>query len=88
MKQFQHFIDGDYRESASGRTFDNIAPATGQLIGAVHEAGQEEVDAAVAAARDALHGEWGGLSPERRCDLLYSVADGINNRFNEFLEAE
>jgi aminomuconate-semialdehyde/2-hydroxymuconate-6-semialdehyde dehydrogenase len=88
MKQFQHFIDGDYRESASGRTFDNIAPATGQLIGAVHEAGQEEIDAAVAAARDALHGEWGGLSLERRCDLLYSVADGINNRFNEFLEAE
>ncbi len=88
MKQFQHFINGAYCDSISGRTFDNVAPATGRVIGQVHEAGREEVDAAVAAARGALAGEWGGLSVDRRCELLYRVADGINNRFNEFLEAE
>ncbi len=88
MKQFQHFINGAYCDSVSGRTFDNVAPATGSVIGQVHEAGREEVDAAVAAARSALGGEWGGLGVERRCELLYRVADGINNRFNEFLEAE
>lgn len=88
MKQFQHFINGAYCDSVSGRTFDNVAPATGSVIGQIHEAGREEVDAAVAAARGALDGEWGRLGVERRCELLYCVADGINNRFNEFLEAE
>ncbi len=88
MKQFQHFINGTYCESTSGKTFDNVAPATGSVIGQVHEAGREEVDAAVAAARAALSSEWGELGVDQRCELLYRVADGINNRFNEFLEAE
>ena len=88
MKQFQHFINGTYCESTSGRTFDNVAPATGSVIGQVHEAGRGEVDAAVTAARAALSSEWGELGVDQRCELLYRVADGINNRFNEFLEAE
>lgn len=88
MKQFQHFINGTYCESTSGKTFDNVAPATGSVIGQVHEAGREEVDAAVTAARAALSSEWGELGVDQRCELLYRVADGINNRFNEFLEAE
>ena len=88
MKQFQHFINGTYCESTSGKTFDNVAPATGSVIGQVHEAGREEVDAAVTAARVALSSEWGELGVDRRCELLYRVADGIDNRFNEFLEAE
>ena len=56
--------------------------------GPVHEAGREEVDAAVKAARKALTGEWGEMSQEKRLALLYKLADGINERFDEFLEAE
>jgi aminomuconate-semialdehyde/2-hydroxymuconate-6-semialdehyde dehydrogenase len=88
MKKFRHFINGEYRDSADGRTFDNVAPATGEVIGKVHEAGRDEVDAAVHAARVALTGEWRDLSPEKRCELLYAVGQGIDDRFNEFLEAE
>ena len=58
------------------------------LIGQIHEAGQEEVDAAVRAAKAALKGPWGQLTQAERIALLNKVADRINERFDEFLEAE
>lgn len=88
MKEFKHFINGEYVGSASGKTFENRNPVDNSLIGMVHEAGKEEVDAAVAAARAALKGPWGKLTQAQRIQLLNKVADRINERFDEFLEAE
>ncbi|MDZ4193104.1 2-hydroxymuconic semialdehyde dehydrogenase [Ectopseudomonas chengduensis] len=88
MKEIKHFINGAFVGSASGRTFDDINPANGQVIGRVHEAGRAEVDAAVQAARAALSGPWGAMSVAERADILHRVADGITARFDEFLEAE
>ncbi|WP_041066019.1 2-hydroxymuconic semialdehyde dehydrogenase [Thiolapillus brandeum] len=88
MHEVKHFINGEFVGSKSGKTFPNISPATGQQIGVVHEAGREEVDQAVQAAQDALKGEWGYLPVAERMALLHKVADGINARFDEFLEAE
>src|SRR3569833_2998054 len=45
------YIDAAWRDSASGARRDVINPATGRLITTVAEAGPEDVDAAVAAAR-------------------------------------
>ncbi len=86
MKQFLNFIGGEF--TATGRTFENRAPADNRLIGLVHEAGPAEVDAAVRAARAALAGEWGRMGLARRVELLYAVADGIDRRFDDFLAAE
>ncbi|KAF0805268.1 betaine aldehyde dehydrogenase [Alcanivorax sp. S71-1-4] len=88
MKEIKHFINGEYVSSSQGKTFEDRNPANGELIALVHEGGQEEVDRAVAAARAALEGEWGKMPVERRMALLHKVADGINARFDEFLEAE
>jgi len=88
MKQIRQFIGSAYVDSGSGKTFDQVAPATGQVVGQVHEASRDDVDRAVQAARDALAGPWGRLSVEDRCQLLYRIADGINARFDEFLAAE
>ncbi|EGZ49891.1 2-hydroxymuconic semialdehyde dehydrogenase [Neisseria wadsworthii] len=88
MKEFKHFINGEYVGSAGGKTFENRNPVDNSLIGIVHEAGKEEVDAAVAAARAALKGSWGKLTQAQRIRLLNKVADRINERFDEFLEAE
>jgi len=68
--------------------FDNINPATGEVISQVHEAGEAEVDAAVQAARAALKGPWSKMTLDERSKILHAVADGINARFDEFLEAE
>jgi len=54
----------------------------------VHEAGLAEVDQAVTAAREALKGDWGKLTTVKRVEMLYAVADEINRRFDDFLEAE
>ncbi len=88
MRDIKHFINGRFVGTDGGQCFDNVAPATGALIGRVHEAGRREVDQAVTAARDALRGKWGSMPLDERCSLLDQVADGINARFDEFLEAE
>jgi aminomuconate-semialdehyde/2-hydroxymuconate-6-semialdehyde dehydrogenase len=88
MRDVRHFINGRFVGTEDGQSFDNVAPATGELIGRVHEAGRREVDQAVSAARAALRGEWGAITLDERCSLLDRVADGITARFDEFLQAE
>lgn len=88
QREFRHFINGAFVGSASGKRFDNRNPVDDSLIGMVHEGGQAEVDAAVAAARAALEGPWGRMPVTQRVELLYKVADEINRRFDDFLAAE
>jgi len=83
-----NFIDGRFVGAAAGRLFDNRSPVDNRLIARVHEAGEHEVDAAVAAARAALQGPWGRLSVAERAAMLYAVADEISRRFDDFLQAE
>jgi aminomuconate-semialdehyde/2-hydroxymuconate-6-semialdehyde dehydrogenase len=87
-KNFCHFINGEFVGSQDGRTFEKRSPVDGSLVGAVHEGGQHEVDAAVAAAQAALRGPWRRLSIEQRAEMLYRVADEITRRFDEFVAAE
>ncbi len=86
MKHFHNFINGVFVPTT--KTFEKRTPISNQVIGLAHEAGQAEVDAAVKAARAALNGEWGKMSVVKRVEMLYAVADEINHRFDEFLEAE
>lgn len=88
MKEIKHFINGEYVASASGSMFDDINPANGEVIARVHEGGRAEIEQAVAAAREALTGEWARMPVEQRMTLLHRVADLVNERFDEFLEAE
>lgn len=84
----QLFIDGKYVDAASGRTFPDVNPATGRTAHAVAEADANDVDRAVQAAKRALKGPWGSMSPRARADLLDKVADRIDQRRDEFLKAE
>lgn len=68
MKQFLNFIAGEF--VATGKTFENRAPADNRVIGLVHEAGKAEVDAAVRAARAALKGDWGRMSVTKCVAML------------------
>ena len=83
-----NFINGEYVTAKSGKTFENRSPADGRLVSMVSEAGAGEVDAAVKAARAALLGPWGKMEMAERTELLYGVANEVNRRFDEFLEAE
>ncbi|EZQ12599.1 betaine-aldehyde dehydrogenase [Halopseudomonas bauzanensis] len=88
MRQIENFIAGEYVAAASGKRFDKRSPVDNGIIASVSEAGRDEVNAAVVAAREALRGEWGSLTLERRTELLYEVANEITRRFDDFVEAE
>lgn len=88
MKKIKNFINGEFVENESGRTFENHNPVDNSLIGIVYEAGKPEVDAAVQAAKSALSGPWGNMTLAERARILHRVADRINERFEEFLDAE
>src|SRR2546427_575871 len=63
----QLFINGEWRDAASGKTIDVINPATEEVIAAVASAEQSDVDAAVAAARAGDEGPGGKLAPALAC---------------------
>jgi len=48
------YIDGVLRSAAGGKTYDNIGPWTGEVVGKAADASREDVDAAIAAARRAF----------------------------------
>ncbi len=88
IRSLKLFIDGAFVDAVSGRTFSDITPIDGRVIAEVAEAGAEDVDRAVQAARRALRGPWGTMGVNARLDLLTRVADRVMERFDEFLAAE
>ncbi|WEK61402.1 MAG: 2-hydroxymuconic semialdehyde dehydrogenase [Candidatus Microbacterium colombiense] len=70
------------------RTFRKLSPVDGSLIAEVHEAGTEQIDRAVAAARAAFDGPWGRMTVAERARLLRGVADAIDRRSDELVAAE
>lgn len=86
IPQIRNVIDGKLVDGV--RTFEKISPVDGRVVGLVHEAGAEHVDAAVSAARSALTGSWGATTVQERVALLRRVADGIESRFEDFVAAE
>jgi len=73
----QNFINNEFVDSAAGATFPTLNPSTGEVICHVTQAGQADVDAAVAAARSAfaLNGEWRTMDASHRGELIRKLAD-------------
>jgi len=88
MQEIRNFINGEFTAAPDNRYFEKRSPVDGQVIARIAEGGQSDIDAAVAAARAALKGEWGKLTTDQRVELLYGVADEINRRFEDFVAAE
>lgn len=82
------FIANQWVAAASGETFPTVNPATGELLMHVALAGAEDVDRAVQAARAAYEGAWGALSPEARANLLWKLADLIEQHADILAELE
>ena len=78
------FIDGRFVAAASGRTFDDIAGRDGSLITSVAEGATEDVDRAVAAARNAFDDRrWADRSPSDRKRVLLRLAELIRANTEE-----
>jgi acyl-CoA reductase-like NAD-dependent aldehyde dehydrogenase len=77
-----NFIGGHWVPSVSGATFDNIDPATGDVIGQYPQSTAEDVDRAVAAAKEAFT-LWRRYPAPRRADILFRAAEIMTARKEE-----
>lgn len=83
------FIGGKWQDSASGKTFPTLNPATGEVICQVAEGDKADVDQAVQAARTAFEsGPWPKMSAAERGRLLYRLADLIEAHRDELAALE
>jgi aminomuconate-semialdehyde/2-hydroxymuconate-6-semialdehyde dehydrogenase len=85
-KLLQNYVNGQFVRGP--REFPDINPADGSVIAQVSEADESLVNQAVESADRALTGDWGKLTVPARAALLHKIADGIEARFNDFVEAE
>ena len=81
-------IGGKWVASASGKEFDTVNPATGQVIARLAEGDAEDIDRAVKAARRDFEGEWSTWKPYDRQRLLIRVHDLIEKHFDELAMLE
>ena len=82
------FIGGEQVDPRSGEWFASISPATEEKLAEVAQAGQEDVDLAVAAARDAYTNGWSELRPAERAKYLFRIARILQERARELAVAE
>lgn len=81
------YIAGRLTKGTSGRTHAVVDPATGQDVYTYELAGTEDVDAAVAAAREAFPG-WAGATPGERSDAMHRFAGVLAERAEDLAQAE
>jgi len=87
----QSFINGQWQDAASGKTFPVHNPATGEIIAMVAEGDAEDISQAVTAARrvfdDPTHA-WNTLTPSERGKLIWKIGDLILENLDELAELE
>jgi phenylacetaldehyde dehydrogenase len=80
----QNLIGGKWTDAKSGKTFEVINPADGQVIAHVAAGEKEDIDLAVAAARDAFdNGPWTKMTPAQRAKLIWKLGDAIDANADE-----
>jgi aldehyde dehydrogenase (NAD+) len=85
-KVYKNFIDGEWVASVSGRTFENLNPANRhELIGLFQKSNQQDVDNALAAAKEAYK-SWRRVPPPKRGEILFRAALLLVERKQQFAE--
>jgi phenylacetaldehyde dehydrogenase len=84
----QLFINGQWVDAASGRTFETPNPATGQTLAHVAEGDAEDINRAVVAARAAFDGPWSRMTPSERGRIIWKIGDLLLEHIEEFAQLE
>jgi aldehyde dehydrogenase (NAD+) len=82
------FIGGEWVEPRSGESQPSVSPANEEPLAEVAFAGQEDVNLAVEAARDAFENGWSELAPSERAKYLFRIARILQERAREFAVLE
>jgi len=86
-ERYQLFIGGKFVDAKAGGTFTTVNPATEAPLALVADAGTDDVDAAVKAARKAFP-KWAKLAPSERAKVVYRIARQLQERAREFAVLE
>lgn len=82
-------IGGEERQSKSGATFETIDPSNSQPLAVVAQALPEDIDDAVAVAREAFdNGPWTRMKPAERARLLWKVSELVRRDAEELAKME
>lgn len=81
------FIDGEFTDAAGGKVFKTVSPSTEEVLSEVAQAGAEDVDRAVRAARKAFE-KWSVLPGTERAKYLFRIARIIQERSRELAVLE
>ena len=87
MIRIKNYIGGELKEPKSGSYIDNIEPATGKVYSLIPDSDKLDVDHAVKAAKKASSG-WSQMSRDERSHILINIANGIESRMEDFVQAE
>src|ERR1700760_1637480 len=83
------FIDGEWVEAVSGKTFETPNPATGGTLANIAEGDAEGIDRAGGAARKAFDdGPWGRITPSERGRIIWRIGDLILEHAEELAQLE
>src|SRR5260370_38474974 len=82
------FVDGDWRDSASGARISLIKPANEEPFAEVAAAQVSDVNAAVESAHRAWESGWRDLSPGKRSDILFNVARALRENLERIAQLE
>ncbi len=85
LQEYRLFINGEWVESSTGETFDDINPATLEIIGKIHKASEEDVQRAVDSAQDAFD-SWSCTPAPRRAKILFRAARMLEERKEELAQ--
>jgi aldehyde dehydrogenase (NAD+) len=88
LPQYELYVAGGSFPPASGRFYETVDPYTGEPWARVPDAGDDDVDRAVGAARAAFEGEWGALTGFERARLMHRLADVIERDADRLAELE
>ncbi|OPF73845.1 betaine-aldehyde dehydrogenase [Streptomyces antioxidans] len=81
------FIDGEFAGAGDGKVFKTLSPSSEEVLSEVAQAGAEDVDRAVKAARKAF-GTWSALPGSERAKYLFRIARIIQERSRELAVLE
>jgi 1-pyrroline dehydrogenase len=87
VSQHKNFVGGEWSDSAGGETMEVVNPSTGEVIAEVPSSTAEDADRAVQAAKAALP-EWLETTPGERAELLFKLADLIEENADELAALE
>jgi len=83
-KVYKNFIDGEWVEASTGQTFEDRNPADRRdVVGIFQRSGKEDVDNAVAAAKQAF-AKWRLIPAPRRAEIVYRAAEMLMERKEEY----